>query len=179
MSTTAAQAPIAASIAVPRPNTVLQDLEDAIETYPQTYLTVDIYDVSFPDDFINEGDNCTFRIRVRNDGPLHVNDLTLLISGVGGTGTKVGKHGWSEGQSTFETPAVDLVPAHMEDDAWVEVPDTSADHFHFWAGPPRATSDLVRVSVNDFDLDLDHLLKGHSDPVQAANDVFRGEVFPK
>lgn len=162
-------------------NTVLADLREAVETYADQYLSVQMYAVDLAGDVLNPGDTATFRLRVRNSGPLHVRGLTLRIHGISAN-VKVGRHGWTDGQANYTTPPVDTVPAHMEADAWVEVPDNvpgdEHDHFHFWVHAVMSERDLVDVSVQDWNLDLLHLLEGHTDPSDTPHAVYRGEVFP-
>lgn len=153
-------------------NTILEDLEQAIESYPRTHMTVDIYDVNDPGGSWNVGQNGTYKVRVRNDGPLDVDGLTLLMEGK--NLSKVGEHGWTGGQSSMQTPVFPRVPAHMADDTWIEI----EDHFHLWVHqelPPN--SELLKVSVLDWNTSLDHLTIAHSDPAPAADDVYSAEVL--
>lgn len=175
MSTIATKPSVDRAIpAPPRVNTVLADLEAAIETYPQTHLTVDIYDVNEPGGAWNVGENGTFRVRVHNGGPLDVDGLTLSM--LGENGSKVGQHGWTSGQISLQTSVFPRVPAHMADDTWIEAPD---DHFHLFVHQVLpANSDLLTVSVKDWNTSLDHLTMAHSDPSFAAKDVYRDEVLP-
>lgn len=153
-------------------NTLLEDLEQAIESYPRTYLTVDIYDVNEPGGAWNVGQNGTFKVRVRNDGPLNVDNLTLLMEGK--NGSRVGEHGWTAGQISLETAVFPRVPGHMADDTWIEI----EDHYHLFVHrelPPN--SELLKVSVKDWDTSFDHLTIGHSDPAPAASDSYHAEVL--
>jgi hypothetical protein len=68
----------------------------------------------------------------------------------------------------------DRVSAHQPDSP-VDSPD---DHYHFEVGAAGPAKDLVKVSIKDWDTDLDHVTEAHSDPVIAANDVYNAEVFP-
>jgi len=177
MSTTATKPSIDSAIpAPPRVNTVLADLEAAIETYPQTYLTVDIYAMDPPNGSFNVGENGTYKVRVRNHGPLDVDGLTLLM--VGENGSRVGEHGWTAGQTSLQTSVFPRVPAHMAENTWIESPDDPEDHYHLFVHRVLpADSDLLTVSVKDWNTSLDHLTIGHSDPVLAAKDVYRDEVL--
>lgn len=173
---TGQNAPLVSVPAPPSANTVLADLREAVETYADTYLRVEMYDVNPEGGVLNPGDTATFRLRVNNRGPLHIRGLTLLLSGA--NGTRVGRHGWTNGQVTYASAALDTVPAHMAAAEWVDVPDTDHDHFHFWVHSVMPESDLVRVTVQDWNLDLLHLLEGHTDPSATPHEVYRGQVFP-
>src|SRR3954452_12148141 len=105
---------------VPNPptiaNTVLADLQEAIETYPQTYLTVEIYDVDPPGSgtAINEEEDVTFRVRVNNSGPVDVTALTLLVEAeAGADGVKL--HGGTAFNPSLVSAVFDKVPAHQKD----------------------------------------------------------------
>src|SRR3954464_14805519 len=97
-------------------NTVLADLQNAIETYPQTYLTVEIYDVDPPGSgtAINEDEDVTFRVRVNNSGPVDVTALTLLVEAeAGADGVKF--HGDTVFSPSLVSAVFDKVPAHQKD----------------------------------------------------------------
>ena len=158
------------------PNTVLSDLVDAIETYPQDSLTVEIYEVDppGPETGINEREDVTFKVHVRNSGPLEVLDLTLLIEAAAGA-DGVRLHGDSGFSDSVSSTPIDVLPAHMEDGDWVDPPD---GHFHFQAGPPSGGKvDLVKVSINAWNGSLRHILEGHSDPNPAVGDTLSKNVL--
>jgi hypothetical protein len=167
---------IAVEQAAQHENTVLADLVDAIETYPTNYLTLEIYDIDPPGSGtgINEGEDVTFKVHVHNSGPLNVDNLTLLIEALpGADGVKL--HGSTVFKSNLTSAAIAQVPAHMAADTWVETPE---GHYHFEAGPHSDGSvDLIRVSIDQWDADLDHPLKAHSDPVPSDNAVFSHHVL--
>jgi hypothetical protein len=144
-------------------NTVLADLVDAIATYPQTYLTIEIYDVDPPGTAtgINEAEDVTFKVRVHNSGL------------PGADGVKL--HGGAAFNPSLTSTPIGLVPGHMADGAWVDPPD---GHYHFKAGDPSGGKvDLVRISINTWDADLDHPLRAHSDPVPSVEDTFAKTVL--
>lgn len=159
-------------VLVPGTNTVLDDLVEAVNTYPKTYLTVEIFAVNPPGGAVNVGEDITFRVRVRNDGPLNVNDLTVLIEALdGANGVKL--HGGTQFVPSITSEVFPQLRGHQADDEWIEPPD---GHFHFEAGGLSTLADLVKVSINDHNLDWDHLLLGHSDPRPNANDIYSDEV---
>ena len=157
-------------------NTVLADLLAAVETYPQTYLTIEIYDVDPPGSGtgINAAEDVTFKVHVHNSGPLNVDQLTLLIeSRPGADGVKL--HGGAAFYPSLTSTPIDKVPAHMKDGDWVDPPD---GHFHFKAGPAsHGKIDLVRVSIDAWDGDLNHILNGHSDPAPSVEDTLNKNVL--
>ena len=160
----------------PPPNNLLGNLIEAIETYPQTYLTLEIYDVDPPGSgtAINEGEDVTFKVHVHNSGPLDVTELTLLVEGLPATdGVKL--HAGTTFNPSLTSTPIDEVPAHQKDGDWTDPPD---GHFHFKAGGSTGgKSDLVRVSINTWNTNFNHPLVAHSDPVPDDNAVFTANVL--
>lgn len=157
-------------------NTVLSDLLNAIETYPQTYLTVEIYEVKTDGTAINAGDDVTFKVHVHNAGPLNVKNLTLLVEAEqGATGVKL--HGSTVYKPSLTSAVIAQVPAHQADGVFQE---TVEDHFHLQAGSASGDQkvDLVKVSINDWDTDFDHITIAHSDPAPDANDIYSHKIAP-
>ena len=175
MSSTLASTPIDQQ-STQNENTVLADLLNAVETYPQTYLTVEIYDVDPPGSGtgINAEEDVTFKVHVHNSGPLNVDQLTLLIeSQAGADGVKL--HGGAAFNPSLISTPIETVPAHMKDGDWVDPPD---GHFHFKAGPASGGKiDLVRVSINTWDADDSHIYKAHSDPAPSVGDTYNKTVL--
>jgi len=128
----------------PPPNNFLDNMIEAIETYPQTYLTLEIYDVDPPGTgtAINEGEDVTFRVHVHNSGPLDVTDLTLLIEGLPAT-DGVRLHTDTGFSSSLTSAPIELVPAHQRAGDFIDPTD---GHFHFKAGcASGGRADLIRV----------------------------------
>jgi hypothetical protein len=153
-------------------NTFLSDFQDAVETYAETHLTVEIVDVDPPGGAINGFENVTFGVRVSNGGPLHVIGLTVLIEGL--NGTTVGLHGGAL-QPSITSGVFDRIDAHAAD-TFTASPD---DHYHFQVGGAGGgEKDLVKVSVAEHGLELSHLLTGgnHTDPKPDANAIYRDDI---
>jgi hypothetical protein len=158
-------------------NTVLADLLAAVETYPQTYLTVEIYQVQVDDgSAINEDDELTFRVHVHNAGPLNVDNLTLLVEAQeGSTGVKL--HGGKAFNPSLTSAVFPQVPGHQKDGDFIDTPD---DHYHLKVGKATSTKvDLVKVSIDAWDANPDHIFIAHSDPVPSADDIYSHKILPR
>jgi hypothetical protein len=156
-------------------NTVLADLVDAIATYPQTYLTVEIFDVDPPGvgTGINVAEDVTCKVRVHNSGPLNVLQLGLVISKAAGA-DGVRFHDDTDFGPTLTSTPIELVPAHMPDGDWVETPE----HYHFKAGGVSGGRvDLVTATIGPWNADLAHPLEAHSDPVPSVGDTLSKSVL--
>jgi hypothetical protein len=182
MSTTLTESVLsAATPAVPAPsvtatNTVLDDLVDAVQNYPHTNLTIDIFSIGTVNggDQINEGDEVAFHVRVNNSGPLDVLDLVLTIeAGPGATGVKV-HDGKSFSTDPINTDPITKVPGHQAAGDWTEL---STD-YHFLAGPAtKSAVELVTVSVGTWDAGTDHIFVGHSRADSQAKDSYSHKVL--
>lgn len=160
--------------AAPAANTVLDDIVDAIETYPTNYLTIEIYDVEAPGGGVNANDDCTFKVHVHNSGPLDVTDLTILVEARPGA-QGVMLHGGKAFNPSLTTAPM-TVPAHMATGTWVDPTDPEG-HYHFKAGPKSDGSvELVRVSIDEWNTNFNHPLIAHSDPVPSDNFVYSHHV---
>ena len=60
------------------------DFTNALETYPETGVQLEIVEVSFPDSVLNVEETATFRVKVTNTGPLNLTDVSLRIKGLNG-----------------------------------------------------------------------------------------------
>ncbi|MCA0296270.1 MAG: hypothetical protein LCH96_13380 [Actinobacteria bacterium] len=151
---------------------VLQDLVTEIESYPHTYLTIEIIDVNPPGSAINVNEDVTFTVQVSNSGPLNVRDLTLTVTGLNGTQVKAPGAAAPWGTEADSNP-FDLVPAHQPNTPVV----MTGSPLHFKANRAWSTAkDLVSVTVGDWDTDFDHPLIAHSDPDTAAKATYSSTV---
>jgi len=153
---------------------VLQDLVTEIETYPHTYLTVEVIDVDPPGSAINVNEDVTFNLQVTNSGPLNVKNLTLKIFALNGTQVKAAGAAAQWGTVAFSN-TFDSVPAHQPNNPVV----MTGSSLHLKATRSSTTAaDLIKVSVDEWDTDLDHPLIAHSDPDPTANTVYSSTVSP-
>lgn len=151
---------------------VLQDLVDEIEAYPHTYLTIEIIDVDPPGTAINVGEDVTFSLQVTNGGPLNLHNLTLTVTGLHGTEVKA-----AGAAAPWATEAVsntfDEVPAHHPNSPVL----MTGSKMHFKASRARSNpTELIKVTVRDWDTDLEHPLIAHSDPDALASATYASTV---
>lgn len=159
---------------IPVPNPVLTNLVDALETYADTYIEVEIYDVNPPGSSINEGESVPFKIRARNKGPMHVDDLALVMTGR--NGCRVGLHGWSGGQINLTTDPFPRLRGKMGNDEWVDAP-ISAGHYHLFAGGPVNDADLLEVTVDRWNADWGYILVNRSLKGDDIKATYNGDVL--
>jgi hypothetical protein len=161
------------------PIQILEDLLEAFEDYPHEYLmiSIEVDPNDIPGSIINVGDVVPFRLRIRNDGPLDMNELNLTVSGV--NGTEVLSNGsraqWGDEFDISGEWNGDFL-GHMSESIWR--PNDTGGKFKFRPtrqfGENRA--DLVKVEVKDWRSDWSHYERAHTRADPAANDTYRSTV---
>jgi Aminotransferase class-V len=61
---------------------VIDDLTAAVETYPKSNVHIHIEDPQFPGEVLNVDEEGTFKVRVTNNGPLNLTDVSVKITGL-------------------------------------------------------------------------------------------------
>lgn len=150
---------------------VLDDLVSEVNKYPETHLKLEIVEVDVPGTELNVSEIGTFKIRVRNSGPLDVVKLTLKITGLNGTTVAQNVIGQPFVGSIQTTP-LPMVRGHGGSVV------TLGDPYRFKApNTPRSAQDLVKVTVERWDGLLDHIFQDHSDQSENAQAIYRDNVL--
>jgi hypothetical protein len=159
------------------PMGLLSDITTEIENYPRDYLDIEIFEVEWPGDVIDVDEQVTFRVKVSNSGPLHVDNLELLVEGLDDRAEVKSNNAQAQWVSSFTTNAgwFPRVPAHSATDPG-PVEMTGGD-FSFRARKPAARpQDLIKVSVYGWSSSFDHMFGGHTRADAEADDVYRSTV---
>jgi hypothetical protein len=84
--------PLCAAVIAPKETTmsVIDDLTTAVETYPKSNVQIQIEDVEFPGDVLNVDEEGSFKVRVTNNGPLNLTDVTVKLKGLNGAQVRAG-----------------------------------------------------------------------------------------
>lgn len=138
------------------------DMTAAVETYPETYVDLEIVEVDTPGNALNEGERATFRVKVTNRGPLVLTGVTLQVSGMHGATVK-NNGAAAPFVSSFITGELPTIDAHGGSQLTTGSPLT----FQAPAGA-QALQTLVKATLEAWDVNLDHILNGHSDPHRDA-----------
>jgi len=158
---------------------LLDDFADEIDTYPRTYLDVQIVQVdpSGSNTDINEDEEVSFRIQVSNSGPLDANQVSLLVEGL--NGTEVQSNGtnspWVD-KFTISGAFFGNVLGHSSDEGPKVTP---GEKFHFRNSRDFPTSTaLVRASVAGWQTSFDHFSAGHTtDDDSLAQDIYGSVIL--
>jgi uncharacterized repeat protein (TIGR01451 family) len=150
--------------------TILDDIKDAVEAYPTSYVKLEIVDIVKDGDIVNTGEEVRFHVRVTNDGPMTMKDVRLKAVAKNGTEVKSGSAAAVFGATALGSTIIDTLGGHggsNEVSLFVlEAPNVAK---------PDGTL-LVEVTVEEYNLLWDHILIGHSDPTTTPKATFSSSV---
>lgn len=149
------------------------DMKKAVETYPTEFIELDIIDLSFPGSVLNQGEEGSFKVQVTNRGALNLTDVTVKVKGVNGAQVKTGGAADTNYRSEFVTGKSQLEKLNAHGDS--EVIGGSPMKFKA-PGSPQPAGNLLEVTIQDWDGNLDHIMLAHSDPVDSPKATFNSQV---
>jgi hypothetical protein len=155
------------------------DMTTALETYPVANVTLEIIEVDFPGSALNARDEGTFRVRINNNGPLELTDVALKISGQNGaTVANNGAAAVFVPEFVTQTNPVQQVPTVSGHNGSVV---TTGSPMKFKApNGEQASKTLIKVTLEGWNANLNHILNGHSDPLPVApKGTFAAAVEPR
>ena len=147
-----------------------QELVTAVETYPETFLQIEIIDVDFTGNALNVNETASFRVQVTNTGALHITDLTVRVQGLNGATVK-NSGAAAPFVSEFVSAPLDQINAH----GGVQSHLGSPFSLKAPAGA-QASKNLVKVTLEDWNADQSHIFIGHSDPLESVKATFAAAV---
>jgi hypothetical protein len=146
------------------------DMTAALEDYPKTDVELEIVDVVFTGDALNTDEQATFKIKVTNRGPLHLDNVTVRVKGLNGALVK-NANALAVFESEFvSASSIDRVNAHGGSET---MPGTFRLKAPGTAQPPQT---LVEATLEGWDANLDHILLAHSDPTDDPKATFAARV---
>lgn len=146
------------------------DMTAALAAYPVTDVQLEIVDVITPGNVLNVGEQATFRVRVTNTGPLNLTGVTVRVRGQNGA-TVANNGAAARFVSEFVTQVMPTIFAHGGSQLTIGSPLK----FKAPAGS-QASKTLVKVTLEAWDADLDHILKAHSDPLDPPQGTYAAAV---
>lgn len=146
------------------------DMNEALKVYPETSVKLEIIEVEFPGDALNTADTANFRVRVSNTGPLELTGVTLRISGHNGA-TVANNSAVSPFVAEFVTQELPTIGGHTG----VQQTVGSPLKFRAPAGA-QPSKNLVRATLEGWNATLNHILIGHSDPLDTVKATYAAEV---
>ena len=151
----------------------LEEYVNAIETYPREYLRLEFTELDPPGDVLNVNEEVNFRLQVSNSGPLHIDNLRILVTARNGTEVKSGSAAAQYGTTALSNP-ISRVDAHSGDTPV----STPGSPMQFKAGPVAHTSvrELLVATVEEWEPEWEHPLTAHSDRDPLAKATFSSDV---
>lgn len=145
------------------------DMTTAIETYPVTDVTLEIVDVVLIGTALNVNETLSFRVKVSNNGPLNLTNVTVRVKGHNGALVQNGGAA-SPFVTEFVTQALPTI-AHNSNQL------TVGSRLQLKAPPgAQVSKTLVRATLEGWDGDLTHMLIGHSDPLDIPSGIYAAPV---
>jgi hypothetical protein len=162
------------AIPIPTPTSVITELNTAVATYPETNVVLEIVEVEFPYDALNVDEEGSFRVRVTNNGPLNLTDVTLKIKGLNGALVKSGGAADLEYRDEFIKGTIEKVAG----DGGSELTTGSKMNFRAPSEPSEdgESKNLIKVTLEDWNADLDRILNLHTDPLGTVKATFAAVV---
>lgn len=142
----------------------------AVETYPETNVTLEIVDVTITGNVLNVNEIANFRVKVSNTGPLNLTNVTVRIKGLNGA-TVANNGAAAPFVSEFITQELPTITGHGGSALTVGSPLK----FKAPAGA-QASKNLVKATLEAWDSDLNHILLAHSDPLDTVQGIYAAEV---
>ena len=152
--------------------TFFTDMKTAIEDYPSTGLDLSIVDLAVQapgtGPAINTREIWAFQVRIANHGFLNLTELQLHVTGLNDVLVSTSATGpWSSGLY-FGSLTVNAGSTQ----------DTVNLFFKAPASSKPAGSDLVNAHVNDFKVNLNHLLNDFGSHSTSPAAVYSAQVYP-
>lgn len=146
---------------------VLSDLVNACAYYAIDFVTVRIGWATWLNGAPNTNDVASFWVRTSNSGQMNLDPIIVHVEGTSyGQVSVVGQDGpWED--NVFKELAIG---AHQR--GWGRF------WFHADSDTNRQVEEIIKVHISSFDLNWDHLLKGHTGGHNAARDGYSDEIFP-
>ena len=165
----------------------------AVATYPETNVGIDVIDVAFSSGTaLNVNEEATFKVKITNNGPLDLTDVTVRIKGINGAklkGSLVSNPNPNLNPPTIASPSRAATVGPYVD----EIVSTSialvgghggskvTEVFTFKAPANDSNGSaktLVKASLDGWNGSLNHILIGHSDPLESVNGTYQSVVSP-
>ncbi len=145
-----------------------EEFKTAVETYPESFVTIEIVDVTLEGDVMSTGDTGGFAVKIVNTGALHMDDVTLIVSGLNGMRVREGLP--NSYTTQFETSVIERVNAHDTNGT------TLRGYLYEAPADAQPAKNLIKATLGDWNANLEHITIGHSDPLTTVKGLFNSEV---
>lgn len=151
---------------------MIQDLAQAIDAYPSENVVLTVTDFGEPGGHINDGELCTFNVRVENNGHLDMNNLRLHIEA--SEWASVGLYPWSLSNDYIASGPKDVKAGSTRTMGlfWMKALKATPDQ-------GKATRDLFTVHISRYDASLHHILKDHDHHAPTPEEAYSRHIHPE
>jgi hypothetical protein len=156
---------------------LFDDMVAAVENYPVDDVVLEIVDVALPGNVLNVSEEATFKVKITNNGPLNMTDVTLRVKGQHGTRLKLPLGPIITSSAPAGAAAVVVEQVKFVEELVSKVlPAVNAhggaattETFTLKAPDTDQVSQiLIKATLEDWNVNLLHILNGHSDPLADA-----------
>jgi len=153
---------------------LIDDFANEVNSYPANNVTLTVVDLAVTPTgtvgAINVNEVWAFRVRVANNGTLNMTNVSLLIEGQNGTTVSgIPSTGlWVHSINPLALPALN---AHSTQ-------DTGKYYFKAPAGKKPAGTELLRIHVSSYDVNLDWILINNTGDSTTPTKTYTNEVYP-
>lgn len=146
------------------------DMTTALETYPVTDVKLEIVDVTFAGSTLNVDEIATFKVKVTNTGPLNLTGVTVRVTGLNGASVK-GSGAAEQFASVRVSETLPTIYGHGGS-------QLTPFNLYFKApSEPQVSKNLIKATLETWDANLDHILLGHSDPLDSPKGTYSTAVI--
>jgi hypothetical protein len=163
----------------------------AVATYPETNVAIGIVEVAFTSgNALNISEDATFKVKVTNNGPLDLTDVTVRVKALNGAKLKAPLTPAPNPTPVpvARTQAAATVIGLVDDLVSEAIPlvrghgGTGTTEIFTFKAPANDsngnTRNLVKASLEGWNGSLNHMLLGHSDPLESVNGIYGTVVSP-
>jgi len=167
--TSAAAAIVSDPIPVPQvpgaAEAFFNDFRAAMHDYPEQFVVLEIVQVEYPGNFINQNEEGKFMVQLTNNGLLDMTDVTLKVQGLSGALVKTG------GAADFDFRqelTIGMDSETIVGQGGVSLTNGSKLQFKAPPGTKPAGTPLFKATIFNWNGSLDRLLNSHSHPEDVA-----------
>lgn len=149
-------------------NTFFNDMVQAVMDYPKTNVVIEITDVIIKGPALNTNETARFKVKVINNGLLNMTNVRLRITPL--NEALVGfQDAALDDEDLFTTP-IPKIRGHGGS-------QLTPDEPYVIKPPPTAgLQNIFQVTLDDWNGNFEHMLRGHSDPVDTVKDTWTVDV---
>lgn len=145
------------------------EMTAALAAYPMTDVKLEVVDVTFPGSALNVNEVASFKVKVTNTGPLNLTGVTVRVTGLNGATVK--------GSGAAEQFNADRVSETLPTIYGHGGSQLTPFNLYFKApAGAQVSKTLVKATLEAWDANLDHILLGHSDPLDSPKGTYAAAV---